>query len=153
MVKFHCWVTESICFSGLQSMLLIKRKCFLNLQWALTVKDSKEKIRFSSVRDENFRFITSCKIARAWGKQNRACIYFTAAKIIAMTICGVISNGLHFVSISLCDVRAKIIYSKWEKKYLFWSICGLDLWCPPRHSPKNWLICERSWFAGKVLCL
>lgn len=117
------------------------------------MNNSKEKGFFFSVRDENFRFITSCEIARAWGKQNRACICFTAAKIITMTICGVISNGLHFVSISLSDFRAKIIHSKWGKKYLFWSICDLDLWCPPRRSIKNWLICERSCFAGKVLCL
>lgn len=46
------------------------------------------------------------------------------------TVCGVISNGLHFVSISLCNVRAKIIHSK--KKYFFWCICGLDLWCPAK---------------------
>lgn len=54
-------------------------------------------------------------------RQKRESMYllYSCKNNYITTVCGVISNGLHFVSISLRNVRAKIIHSKWKRNTCF----------------------------------
>ena len=156
MVKFDPLMTESTCRTGLQSILLIylQKEMYSQFTVSLDYEGQKRKNDFYfSVREENFTFITSCKIARAWGKKQSMYLLYSCKNNYMMTISGVIFNGLHFVSISLCNVRAKIIHSKWKKNTCFDVSMAWTFDVLLRHSIKHWLICERSWFTDKVLCL
>lgn len=68
MVKFDPLMTESTCCTRLQSILLIQLQKEMYSQFTVSLHYEGQKRkngRVFLVREENFKFITSCKIARA----------------------------------------------------------------------------------------